>query len=154
MLFRSDFARLGDGDALEVRAGGQDVQTQVEGSWIGEGDAQRPPGCCAGAAAIAAARPGPQAGDQGEISLVNISFVVGLPQFARDPALAGAIQRGRRLHRRYGIWQVLDVLQAFFENQFLVFHAVLDIAEELTLEQAVLAYRDEWIIERGFHRLK
>jgi transposase len=27
-------------------------------------------------------------------------------------------------------------------------------AEELTLEQAVLAYRDELIIERGFHRLK
>ena len=26
--------------------------------------------------------------------------------------------------------------------------------EELTLEQAVLAYRDEWLIERGFHRLK
>ncbi len=85
---------------------------------------------------------------------MNIGFVVGLSQFARDPALAGAIQCGRRLHRRYGIWQVLDVLQAFFENQFLVFHAVLDIAEELTLEQAVLAYRDEWIIERGFHRLK
>lgn len=27
-------------------------------------------------------------------------------------------------------------------------------AEQLTLEQAVLTYRDEWIIERGFHRLK
>jgi transposase len=27
-------------------------------------------------------------------------------------------------------------------------------AEQLSLEQAVLAYRDEWIIERGFHRLK
>ena len=26
--------------------------------------------------------------------------------------------------------------------------------EQLTLEQAVLAYRDEWLIERGFHRLK
>lgn len=26
--------------------------------------------------------------------------------------------------------------------------------EELTLEQAVLTYRDEWLIERGFHRLK
>jgi transposase len=25
---------------------------------------------------------------------------------------------------------------------------------QLTLEQAVLAYRDEWLIERGFHRLK
>lgn len=27
-------------------------------------------------------------------------------------------------------------------------------AEELSLEQAVLTYRDEWIIEHGFHRLK
>jgi transposase len=27
-------------------------------------------------------------------------------------------------------------------------------AEQLTFEQAVLSYRDEWIIERGFHRLK
>ena len=27
-------------------------------------------------------------------------------------------------------------------------------AEELTLEQALLVYRDEWLIERGFHRLK
>jgi transposase len=27
-------------------------------------------------------------------------------------------------------------------------------AEQLTLEQAVLTYRDEWLIERGFHRLK
>lgn len=27
-------------------------------------------------------------------------------------------------------------------------------ADQLTLEQAVLTYRDEWIIERGFHRLK
>lgn len=27
-------------------------------------------------------------------------------------------------------------------------------AEKLSLEQAVLTYRDEWIIERGFHRLK
>lgn len=27
-------------------------------------------------------------------------------------------------------------------------------AEQLGLEQAVLTYRDEWIIERGFHRLK
>lgn len=27
-------------------------------------------------------------------------------------------------------------------------------AQELTLEQAVLTYRDEWLIERGFHRLK
>ena len=27
-------------------------------------------------------------------------------------------------------------------------------AEQLSLEQAVLTYRDEWIIERGFHRLK
>ncbi|MSP14474.1 MAG: hypothetical protein EXR62_16160 [Chloroflexi bacterium] len=27
-------------------------------------------------------------------------------------------------------------------------------AAHLTLEQAVLAYRDEWLIERGFHRLK
>ncbi len=27
-------------------------------------------------------------------------------------------------------------------------------SEQLTLEQAVLAYRDEWLIERGFHRLK
>ncbi|HRI55658.1 MAG TPA: IS1634 family transposase [Anaerolineae bacterium] len=27
-------------------------------------------------------------------------------------------------------------------------------AEELSLEQAILAYRDEWLIERGFHRLK
>lgn len=27
-------------------------------------------------------------------------------------------------------------------------------AETLSLEQAVLTYRDEWIIERGFHRLK
>lgn len=27
-------------------------------------------------------------------------------------------------------------------------------AEELSLEQAVLAYRSEWIIEHGFHRLK
>jgi len=27
-------------------------------------------------------------------------------------------------------------------------------AEALTLEQAVLTYRDEWLIERGFHRLK
>lgn len=26
--------------------------------------------------------------------------------------------------------------------------------EQLSLEQAVLAYRDEWIIERNFHRLK
>ena len=26
--------------------------------------------------------------------------------------------------------------------------------EKLTLEQAVLTYRDEWLIERGFHRLK
>jgi len=26
--------------------------------------------------------------------------------------------------------------------------------EQLALEQAVLAYRDEWLIERGFHRLK
>ena len=26
--------------------------------------------------------------------------------------------------------------------------------EELTLEQALLTYRDEWLIERGFHRLK
>ena len=26
--------------------------------------------------------------------------------------------------------------------------------EELTLEQAVLTYREEWLIERGFHRLK
>jgi len=28
------------------------------------------------------------------------------------------------------------------------------LAEQLTLEQAVLTYRDEWLIERGFHRLK
>jgi transposase len=28
------------------------------------------------------------------------------------------------------------------------------LAEELTLEQALLVYRDEWLIERGFHRLK
>jgi transposase len=27
-------------------------------------------------------------------------------------------------------------------------------AEELTLEEAVLTYREEWLIERGFHRLK
>jgi len=27
-------------------------------------------------------------------------------------------------------------------------------AEQLSLEQAVLAYREEWLIERGFHRLK
>jgi transposase len=27
-------------------------------------------------------------------------------------------------------------------------------AEQLNLEQAVLTYRDEWIIEHGFHRLK
>jgi transposase len=27
-------------------------------------------------------------------------------------------------------------------------------AAQLTLEQAVLTYRDEWLIERGFHRLK
>jgi transposase len=27
-------------------------------------------------------------------------------------------------------------------------------AEHLTLEAAVLTYRDEWVIERGFHRLK
>jgi transposase len=27
-------------------------------------------------------------------------------------------------------------------------------AEQLSLEQAVLTYRDEWIVERGFHRLK
>jgi transposase len=27
-------------------------------------------------------------------------------------------------------------------------------AEQLRLEQAVLTYRDEWLIERGFHRLK
>jgi len=27
-------------------------------------------------------------------------------------------------------------------------------AEQLTLEHAVLTYRDEWVIERGFHRLK
>lgn len=27
-------------------------------------------------------------------------------------------------------------------------------AEQLTLEQAVLTYREEWRIERGFHRLK
>ena len=27
-------------------------------------------------------------------------------------------------------------------------------AEQLSLEQAVLTYRDEWLIERGFHRLK
>lgn len=27
-------------------------------------------------------------------------------------------------------------------------------ATQLTLEQAVLTYRDEWLIERGFHRLK
>jgi len=27
-------------------------------------------------------------------------------------------------------------------------------AQELTMEQAVLTYRDEWLIERGFHRLK
>ena len=27
-------------------------------------------------------------------------------------------------------------------------------AQALTLEQAVLTYRDEWLIERGFHRLK
>ncbi len=27
-------------------------------------------------------------------------------------------------------------------------------AEQLTLEQAVLTYRDEWLVERGFHRLK
>ncbi|HLF01888.1 MAG TPA: transposase, partial [Anaerolineales bacterium] len=27
-------------------------------------------------------------------------------------------------------------------------------AEHLTLEQAVLTYRDEWLIEHGFHRLK
>jgi len=27
-------------------------------------------------------------------------------------------------------------------------------AEQLTLEQAVFTYRDEWLIERGFHRLK
>ncbi len=27
-------------------------------------------------------------------------------------------------------------------------------AEQLTLEQAVLTYRDEWLIEHGFHRLK
>jgi transposase len=25
---------------------------------------------------------------------------------------------------------------------------------QLTLEQAILTYRDEWLIERGFHRLK
>ncbi len=28
------------------------------------------------------------------------------------------------------------------------------LAEQLTLEQAVLTYREEWLIERGFHRLK
>ena len=27
-------------------------------------------------------------------------------------------------------------------------------AEQLTLEAAVLTYRDEWLVERGFHRLK
>lgn len=27
-------------------------------------------------------------------------------------------------------------------------------AEQLTLEQAVLTYRNEWLVERGFHRLK
>jgi len=27
-------------------------------------------------------------------------------------------------------------------------------AEQLNLEQAVLIYRDEWIVEYGFHRLK
>jgi transposase len=33
-------------------------------------------------------------------------------------------------------------------------YATDEPAERLTLEEAVLTYRDEWLIERGFHRLK
>jgi transposase len=47
--------------------------------------------------------------------------------------------------------QALTALQKTFGWRAYVTNAP---AEQLTLEQAVLTYRDEWLIEHGFHRLK
>ena len=45
----------------------------------------------------------------------------------------------------------ITALQKMFGRRAYVTDAPL---EHLSLEQAVLTYRDEWLIERGFHRLK
>ena len=47
--------------------------------------------------------------------------------------------------------EVITALQKTFGWRAYVTNAP---AEQLTLEQAVLTYRDEWLIEHGFHRLK
>jgi transposase len=47
--------------------------------------------------------------------------------------------------------EAIATLQATFGWRAYVTDAA---AQQLTLEQAVLTYRDEWLIERGFHRLK
>jgi len=47
--------------------------------------------------------------------------------------------------------QAITALQKTFGWRAYVTNAP---AEQLTLEQAVLTYRDEWLIEHGFHRLK
>ena len=47
--------------------------------------------------------------------------------------------------------EAIAVLQKTFGWRAYVTDA---LADELTLEQAVLTYREEWLIERGFHRLK
>lgn len=58
---------------------------------------------------------------------------------------------------RYQITAVTRQVDAIAEHQkTLGWRAYVSDAptEQLSLEQAVLTYRDEWIIERGFHRLK
>jgi transposase len=58
---------------------------------------------------------------------------------------------------RYQITAVLRQADAIAELQkTLGWRAYVTDArsDQLTLEQAVLTYRDEWLIERGFHRLK
>lgn len=58
---------------------------------------------------------------------------------------------------RYQITAVTRQVEAIAEHQkTLGWRAYVSDApaEQLSLEQAVLTYRDEWIIERGFHRLK
>ena len=71
----------------------------------------------------------------------------------------GAARRPQRLieHVRYQITAVLrheadiTTLKATFGWRA---YATDLPGEPLTLEEAVLTYRDEWVIERGFHRLK
>jgi len=71
----------------------------------------------------------------------------------------GAVNRPQRIveHVRYQITSVIRHeadLTALKETFGWRAYATDVPTEQLTLEEAVLTYRDEWLIERGFHRLK